>query len=472
MMRSSTSLILIAALCLAVLGCPPVAKVPNVTGMTQAAATASIIAAQLVVGTLTSAPSETVTVGSVISQTPLAGTSVSPGSSVDLVISTGPAPSVEWSYEPEEESIWGLTINTTADGGCIVGGGYNSRYNMYALKLNSLGGKDWDKPYSNMSQGGTPSEQWRHESRGIQQTADGGYIMLGAGNNKDDGLPSPAYLLVRTDAAGTVLWSKTYAPENPYNIGNLCVENQPAALQITSDGGYMVVGSSYVGMYVLASILKTDADGNVEFCKVINDNARAYDQDITGGQQTADGGYVLCGYSDNGSTHGYLALLIKLDADGNVELSKAYQYAAENRGAEALAITQTADGGYVIGGELVNSITKALTYGCWMAKVDTLGEVVWIHAYGHSLTIHYPNALAETPDGDIVAGGANPSGIMTLAKFDENGLLLWNFEMPEELSHATANDIELTADGGCLMVGSGINTSTIIAKVRHVFLVD
>ncbi|MEO8739000.1 MAG: PASTA domain-containing protein [Casimicrobiaceae bacterium] len=66
--------------------------VPNVVGLTQAAATSAINAASLVVGTVTSQSSASVPAGNVISQNPLAGATVASGSAVDLVVSTGPAP--------------------------------------------------------------------------------------------------------------------------------------------------------------------------------------------------------------------------------------------------------------------------------------------------------------------------------------------------------------------------------------------
>ncbi len=65
---------------------PPVI-LPNVVGDTQAAATKAITNADLVVGTVTTKASSTVPPGDVISQTPVGGTSVSPGSAVNLVIS-------------------------------------------------------------------------------------------------------------------------------------------------------------------------------------------------------------------------------------------------------------------------------------------------------------------------------------------------------------------------------------------------
>jgi hypothetical protein len=67
-------------------------SVPNVVNQTQATAESNIESAGLVVGTVTSTNSATVAAGSVISQNPSGGTSVSSGSSVDLVISLGSAP--------------------------------------------------------------------------------------------------------------------------------------------------------------------------------------------------------------------------------------------------------------------------------------------------------------------------------------------------------------------------------------------
>jgi predicted outer membrane repeat protein len=65
-------------------------KVPNVVGKTQAAAQSAITSAGLVVGTVTQAHSETVPQGSVISQDPTGETPAVAGSSVDLVVSSGP----------------------------------------------------------------------------------------------------------------------------------------------------------------------------------------------------------------------------------------------------------------------------------------------------------------------------------------------------------------------------------------------
>ena len=67
------------------------ALVPNVVDATQAAATAAINAAGLIVSTVTTSTSTTVAAGSVISQNPAGNTNAAPGSAVSLVVSIGQA---------------------------------------------------------------------------------------------------------------------------------------------------------------------------------------------------------------------------------------------------------------------------------------------------------------------------------------------------------------------------------------------
>jgi hypothetical protein len=67
-------------------------SVPNVVGLTQSVASTTLSNAGLTLGAVTQQSSDTVPAGNVISQSPSAGTSVSPGSAVNLVVSSGPAP--------------------------------------------------------------------------------------------------------------------------------------------------------------------------------------------------------------------------------------------------------------------------------------------------------------------------------------------------------------------------------------------
>ena len=75
------------AACLVIAGCPSSSPVPEVEGMTQAAATAVLTGAGLTVGAITQEYSDSVPVGQVVSQNPAAGLTVVPGTAVDLVLS-------------------------------------------------------------------------------------------------------------------------------------------------------------------------------------------------------------------------------------------------------------------------------------------------------------------------------------------------------------------------------------------------
>jgi beta-lactam-binding protein with PASTA domain len=80
-----------AAVNLVISSGPPSVDVPSVVGLTQAAAGTALTGAGLVAGTITQQASDTVTAGDVISQSPVAGTPVADGSSVNLVVSSGAA---------------------------------------------------------------------------------------------------------------------------------------------------------------------------------------------------------------------------------------------------------------------------------------------------------------------------------------------------------------------------------------------
>ncbi len=93
MLRNLVTVALLPVLAFLLAGCAkPLVTVPDVAGMPQAAASAAITGADLAVGTVTQAYSATVAPGSVLSQVPAAGESVSPGTPILLTVSEGPQP--------------------------------------------------------------------------------------------------------------------------------------------------------------------------------------------------------------------------------------------------------------------------------------------------------------------------------------------------------------------------------------------
>ena len=115
--------------------------VPNVVGMAQADASSALTSAQLSVGAITqqhnAAPA-----GTVLGQSPLAGTTLPQGESVDLIVSLGPLPDVT----PPE-----VSINSPADGSRIT-----TLTNIVGTVSNGL----WRLEYSLNSDDGSPAQVW------------------------------------------------------------------------------------------------------------------------------------------------------------------------------------------------------------------------------------------------------------------------------------------------------------------------
>ena len=122
------------------------------------------------------------------------------------------------------ESDIGYSVQQTSDNGYVITGGsdyYNPAFRI--IKTNSNGDTTWTKTYGI---GYT-------KSRFIQQTFDDGYIITGTIWRKDG--HKNDVLVIKTNSNGDSLWSKTFGGiDNDY--GNY--------IQQTSDGGYIIVGQT------------------------------------------------------------------------------------------------------------------------------------------------------------------------------------------------------------------------------------
>ncbi len=118
---------------------PAQVLVPNVAGNTQSAASTAIASAGLVVGTLTMQSSSTVPSGDVVSENPSASSSVNVGSSVDLVLSSGPAACsvTDTSDDPNDTGSLRFCVSNVASGGTIT---FASSLNGQTITLNPASG--------------------------------------------------------------------------------------------------------------------------------------------------------------------------------------------------------------------------------------------------------------------------------------------------------------------------------------------
>jgi len=211
----------------------------------------------------------------------------------------------------------GYSVQQTADSGYIIAGGIDN--DAYLVKTDSHGDTLWTKTY-----GGTE----RDVGYSVQQTADGGYVV--AGQTGSFGAGGYDAYLIKTNASGDTLWTRTYG-----GTGDDCINST----QQTTDGGYIATGYTMsFGEGGAAYLIKTDAQGDTQW-------TRTYGCPSTGSsvQQTADGGYVIAGGQGNDGC------LIKTDARGHTLWTRTYGWTED---IEAKSVQQTADGGYVIAGSL------------------------------------------------------------------------------------------------------------------------
>jgi hypothetical protein len=249
----------------------------------------------------------------------------------------------------------------TLDGGYIVVGYTYSfgagGYDVYLIKTDSLGLQQWSSTF-----GGTSSDY----GNSIQQTIDGGYIIVG--ETSSFGAGAYDVYLIKTDSLGNQQWYRTYGGNS---VDNGC------SVQQTSDGGFIITGftSSFgAGSYDIY-LIKTDEFGNQQWYRVFGGISTEYGYSV---HQTLDGGYIIAGYTISFGAGGHDVYIIKTDIVGNQLWSRTI---GGNLNDEAQCIQQASDGSYIIVGK-----TTSYGTGGW--------DVYLIRLEG----IPFPVTITLTPD--------------------------------------------------------------------------
>ena len=193
----------------------------------------------------------------------------------------------------------GYSVQQTTDGGYIVAGETESfgagDPDIYLLKTDSTGDTLWSRTY-----GGSLSE-W---AQSVQQTTDGGYIVAGI-----TGIPFHDFdvYVIKTDGSGDTLWSRTYGGGG---------DDRGFSVQQTTDGGYIVTGytSSFGAGFYDVYLIKTDASGDTLWTRTYGGSGSENGFSV---QQTTDEGYIVVGGTYSFGAGDYDVMLTKVDSLGN-----------------------------------------------------------------------------------------------------------------------------------------------------------
>ncbi|PNX47738.1 MAG: hypothetical protein BV456_10630 [Thermoplasmata archaeon M8B2D] len=202
----------------------------------------------------------------------------------------------------------GRCVQQTTDGGYIITGytcsldaGYYA--DIWLIKTDANGNKLWDKTFGRIDD--------MDEGNSVQQTTDGGYVVVGYTISFGDG--DDDIWLIKTDANGDKLWDKTFGGIDGIDTGY--------SVQQTTDGGYILIGGVERpgGSQVL--LIKTDSNGDKVWDKTFGETGFNYCYSV---QQTTDGGYIITGdtgFLDYPVISNSDVWLIKTDNDGNANVT-------------------------------------------------------------------------------------------------------------------------------------------------------
>ena len=232
------------------------------------------------------------------------------------------------------------------------------------------------------------------------------------------------------------------------------------SVQQTADGGYLVAGwtpGRGTGSPT-ASTAQPGAGSEILVIKTDEQGRKIWDRLLPGNGfstgygviQTSDGGAVVVGDTKSKTGTDHDVFLAKLDAHGNEAWEKNYGGPRCDYGA---AVLQTGDGGYLVAGSTESF--GADMYKVYLIRLDALGREIWQRTYGGGPEVGY--ALLQAPDGGYVIAGDTESlnsglNSFCLIRVDNQGRPVWQ-RMYGDNRDSSAWSLLQTGDGGYLIAG-------------------
>jgi hypothetical protein len=285
----------------------------------------------------------------------------------------------------------------------------------------------------------THGDVHHEEGRSVQETADGGFIVAGhAYANEDNG----DIWLVKTDPKGNIDWTQIYGGDG---------DDHAYSVQVTADGGYVVAGFSeaIAEKWSDAWVIKTDSEGRVEWNRTYGGFRWDKAHHI---RQTTDGGYIITGYTFSRGSDNADIWLIKADVNGYPVWTNTFGGPDWEYG---YAVQETADGGFIISGFTETEEKKSSRI--WLVKTDSQGQEQWTRTFG-SRKHNTGHFVQETADGGYIVVGITQSFFpnfedVLLIKTDATGKTLWEKTFGGQ-SWDRCHTVRQTDDGGYILAGS------------------
>jgi Secretion system C-terminal sorting domain len=219
-------------------------------------------------------------------------------------------------------------------------------------------------------------------------------------------------------------------------------------VQQTSEGGYISFGSDFVNNsnYLWETWLqKYDPLGDTVWKKVFNERGFL----CTWGQQTADKGYILCGYINDDSSFSSDVYLLKTDSLGNRQWGKVIYEG--NDIDQGYCVKQTSDGGYIVIARIENVNSDVGVF-----KTDSNGIIIWNKIFIDNTKSDFPSEILELTSGYIIVGTSIFQPFVTemlLMRLNSIGDSVWTRNIGGG-SFEDGSSIDLALGGGFILGGT------------------
>lgn len=270
-----------------------------------------------------------------------------------------------------------------------------------------------------------------------------GYAVLGStittGNSND-------FWLVKYSANGDTLWTKKIGTKN---------KDIPEKITQTTDGGYLLMGSTKQEDGTRLFLIKTDNDGKESWRKIFNEkNYRG--NDIIA---LAENDFAIVGGTGIDEENSQL-WMAKFDANGTIVSEKIFE---EGLTGWIKSIKKLPDGGYAMAGQ-TNDANKQ-DCDAIVFRLDKNASQMWSSRISSPGIKMWPECICCSPDSCFILAGWQGNCLndidsddpvfdydMVVNKLDCNGKVLWTKNFDREGSEG-GNAITIRPDGDFIVAG-------------------
>ncbi len=327
----------------------------------------------------------------------------------------------------------GVSILQTTDKGYVMLAnrtGFLGNSDIYLAKVNFLGQLEWERNF------GSPANDIATDLLVLQ---DNNFLITAYTNRNSTS--SYDVLAIKTDAAGNILWEKTWGGTD-WDIAQAATES--------TDTTYIITGYTYSfhSMNEDVFALFLDSQGDTLFSKVYKRNGEEIPYSI---KAIANNQFIIGGSAVKADSADMQAFLLKINANGDTLFYKTYGTSSDDAFYD-IALTPDHAFYYAAG---ITFNPGGITSDAYVMKIDSMGTTQWANQWGDAeneafSAVNLDDELTLTAVGYTNSFGQGEYDVYAF-QTDAGGSLYGNTFGSEDNDKGA--DIMQTDDKGFIIIG-------------------